>query len=271
MAVNVKLGRFGHGFMGLRVLLVLLLLVPMVSGATTIGSREQVHNEYVIPYNIQLGGIGGGLFQGESRVYATYSGILTDSDHVDNTNFVRGAITISAFGPGTNIAAAAPVISVMESTCLSNLVLSSSSGIATTRSWATTTYEVSFDETVVDQDKCRTIFRVTQTGATAYVLEIPTVWFNDDPDMNAFETLTGVSGWEFLAFLGVVVVSILFWSRSKDEIVQVFSGAFLVFAGALAISMYAAWIGWMAFGAVLAVLGCYFIIRSGLDALTNNG
>lgn len=249
--------------------LVLLMMIPAASAATTMGAREHVHDEYVIPYNIQLGGIGGGLFQGETRVYAVYSPVLTDSDHDNSTDYVRGRISISAFGPGTNIAAGAAAITVQETTCLSNTLISSSSGIATTRSWATATYEVAFDETVEDQDKCSTVFRVTQTGATAYVLDMPAVWFNDDPDMNAFESLTGVGGWEFIVFLAIIVLAVLFWSRSKDEIVQIFSGVILALAGAVAIAMYAAWMGWVPFGAVLAVLGTYFIIRSTIDALTD--
>lgn len=253
------------------VLVALLLLIPVAAGASTIADREHVHDRYVIPYNIQLGGVGGGLFQGQSEVYVVYAPVLSDSDHDNNDGAVRGTVTISAYGPGTNIAAQAATISVITTTCLSNTLISSSGGIATTRSHATATYEVRFDNTVADQDKCRTVFRVTQTGATAYVLDIPSVWFNDDPDLNAFEALTGVDGQSFLIFLAVIVLAILFWSRSTDEIVQIFSGVVLALAGAVAIAMYAAWTGWVPFGAVLVVLGAYFIIKSGLEALTSNG
>lgn len=86
---------------------------------------------------------------------------------------------------------------------------------------------------------------------------------------NAFEQLTGVGGIEFLAFLAVITLAVVLWSRSKDDIVQMFCGIILGLFGAIAISLHASWVGWVPFGAMLAVLGIYFIIRSVIDWITD--
>ena len=249
------------------VLCLLLLAAPVVSAATTIPDRGHVRDEYRIPYTVLVSGIGGGLFMGDTTVYVVYSPVLSDSDHDNETGWVRGSVSISAFGPGTNVVdpGAIPSISVESTTCLTNTVQHTSSGQDTGRTWASTNYEVTFDASSVDHAKCQTVFKVEQSGNIAYTLFIPVVFFNDDPSQSAFESVTALGGWEFLAFLSVIGLAVMFWSRSRDEIVQLFSGLLLVLMGAVGISLYADWIAWLGFGSSLVVLGAYFIIRSSME------
>lgn len=82
---------------------------------------------------------------------------------------------------------------------------------------------------------------------------------------SAFEELTGATGIEFLVFLVVITVAVVLWSRATDEIVQVFTSVLLMFFGSIAISFYSLWIGWVPFGAAIAVLGGYMLLRSVID------
>lgn len=81
----------------------------------------------------------------------------------------------------------------------------------------------------------------------------------------AFEDLTGATALEFLLFLAVIGLTLLFWSRSKDEVVQVFCALLLFLFSAVAISLRGEWVAWVPFGAVLGVLGGYLLLRSALD------
>lgn len=81
----------------------------------------------------------------------------------------------------------------------------------------------------------------------------------------AFESLTGATALEFLLFLAVIGLTLMFWSRSKDEVVQIFCALLLFLFSAVAISLRAEWVPWLAFGAVLGVLGGYLLVRSAID------
>lgn len=81
----------------------------------------------------------------------------------------------------------------------------------------------------------------------------------------AFEELTGLSGPEFLVFIAVIGLTILLWSKSKDEVVQLFSGCLLILFGVIGIGLRDEWSAWIAFGAVMAIVGSYLVVRSGID------
>lgn len=89
-----------------------------------------------------------------------------------------------------------------------------------------------------------------------------------------FEALTGVTGVEFLVFLAVITMTVVIWSRSRDELVQMFCGVLLIFFSAIAILLgvtYQVFLqGWIAFGAVLGLLGVYLIVRQSIEWITEN-
>lgn len=255
-----------HGGGCLRLAWVLLVLLVPLAAAEQATQRTHVHDQYAIPYNVQLGGVGGGLFQGQTIIYVTYDPVLPDSDEADENGVVSGLVTVAAFGPGSNIVAATASSSVViNNGCGTASSVSSDSGVATTRSHHTQTWRVEFNNGAGDVDKCELVLRVSNTGATAYVLDVPVVFFNDDVQPTSFQQTTGLNGLEFLAFLAVIALTVLFWSRSKDEIVQVFCGVLLFFTAAISISLTNVWPAWMGFGAVLGVFGGYMIARSALE------
>jgi len=68
-----------------------------------------------------------------------------------------------------------------------------------------------------------------------------------------------------LLFVIVTTVAVFFWSKSKDEVVQIFMPVMLLFFAAIAIGMGEDWAGWVPFGVIMALLGCYMIIRTGWE------
>lgn len=183
---------------------VLLFLVPLAAAEP---ERFHVHDEYVIPYNVQLSGVGGGLFQGATMVYVTYDAVLPDSDEADALDAVYGHLTVTAYGPGNNIVAANASSSVILSTTGCTVTsVATSSGVATTRSHHTQTWRVDFDGSTIDRDRCDVLIRISNTGATAYVLDAPVTIYNADGqpvELRDFEA------WSALVFLGLMLLALM--------------------------------------------------------------
>lgn len=179
--------------------LVLLLLAPLAAG--------HVQDEYRIPYNVQIGGVGGGLFQGESLIYVTYDAVQPDSDEVDRLDRVSTLVTVTAFGPGSNIVAQAPTSSVIQSTgCAAPESVSTSTGVGTTRSHHTQTWRVTFDNAQADRDKCEFLIRVLNTGPTAFTMDIPVTVFNADGQE---PELRESPNWASVIFLAFVMLALM--------------------------------------------------------------
>lgn len=233
------------------VLVVVLFAAPVVGERAA--DREHVHDEYEVPYNVQLGGIGGGLFQGVTKVYVTYDPVLPDSDAINETNTVRGHITLAVYGPGSNIVAATAASSVIiNNGCGVATIVATSSGVATTRSHHTQTWRVFFDQTSRNPTYCELIVRVTNTGPTAYVLDLPVLFYNDDASTRPFFLATGLSAIEFVIFYSLMIVGFYLWSR-QDKAVQLFGVILIGSTAALAVGLIRAGADWVGLSMLLVL------------------
>lgn len=189
----------------LAVLLAFLAAVPSVGAghAGTGGiSTERVNDEYTIPYNVILGGLGGGLFQGEMKAYASYTVVHQDNEE-GGSNAVLVVLTISVFGPGSNLDAGAFSVTLTSHTCTTATQVATSTGTNTATSHATRTWEFLLDDDSANPTECAALVRVARTGALGFNLDVPATFKNSDGGLSPLEILTGV---DELALFGLFLI-----------------------------------------------------------------
>lgn len=197
-------------------LLALLLIVPGVSAAHGSGSQGgsglgadgggHIHTEYRVPFNVALGGLGGGLFQGEMVGYATYRGVVPDNDEGSSMNEATVRATVGFTGPGTNLDGGAFTVALISTTCNTAVLVASSAAVNTGVSHATATWDFAWDDTAANPESCTALIRVQRSGALAFTVDIPMRFINSDPQPTAFQDLTGLEGIEALALLLSIVL-----------------------------------------------------------------
>lgn len=177
--------------------LTLLVLIFTVAGASAsqsgsldIGPEHQ-HAEYVIPYNVILGGLGGGLFEGHVRVYVDYDAVRPDDDPIGTTDNVTGIVTVNAFAPGTNVADLQFTSSVLETDCDSIEKRHEDGGDAAEMSWYSVAYELQFDGEGDPVEQCGAVIAVENIGQAPFTLLVnPSIYNNDgDPTQGNLVTL----------------------------------------------------------------------------------
>lgn len=191
-------------------LLILLLVVP--SALAIESQRTHVHDEYIIPYNVGLGGLGGGLLQGDSHVHVTYDPVLADSDELDDNGTIIGRVAVNAIAPGSNVQATTITVSVTNSDCSSSVVVASS-GTATTTSYATTVLQFTWTDGDLLPESCQAIVHLEAVagGGTIWEINAPVRFYNDDAPVDG----DGITDF-WLPLLSLVVA--LVWCLHPDRL-----------------------------------------------------
>lgn len=76
---------------------------------------------------------------------------------------------------------------------------------------------------------------------------------------------TGLEGVDWIAILGLTLLSIYVWSLSHDLVVEVASAVLVMALGAALLLLAGSWIFTGTLGAITITLGVYMLIRSGID------
>lgn len=274
MAATVKWPPSVHKSMVKQILaaLVLLMLLPMAA-AEQEAQRTHVHDRYevVITADVVLG-FGVDIQQLGWLCDVVYDAVLPDSDESNTDQEVSAYVGVTCSGPGTVLfssgtPATVDAVTLNAPDACTVVEDFETAGASSTTRYVTAGYLVSFDQNSSDQDKCtaQLLISNSDTGEEWQIIA-PITIYNDDAQPSGFESVIGANALEFLLFWIIVAMAVFFWSRSKDEVVQIFMALLLMFAGAIAISLYAAWIGWVPMGLVIAVLGAYMLIRTGMEA-----
>lgn len=120
------------------------------------------------------------------------------------------------------------------------------------------------------------IAKITDPTTNATVATANNFRVESDGDLivpTNFETLTGVSAFEFMVLLGILFLAVLFWSRSTDFLIK-FTVGILCFIPAIIWMLLFVKVGWkgdLAFAAISGALGGYLLVRAGMDKALGRG
>lgn len=253
-------------------LVFLLVLSSPAQGFEQPAGNDSRMDVVTIPYQTDLPGFGLNFLSGEAFIYFISDRVVFDSDPVNGTNFASVDVSIYAAWPGTDLftASSPPTATLQDTTCESSTVLFGNQiEIGTAAAYRSHVERFTWsDET--NPDGCTAYYRVSSASDDIPVnIGYTFVFKNDDPEEVGLEHVAGVSSLDIAALVAWVLVGIMLWSRSKDDIVQIFGGLNVIVAGVVMLSMFDRWVFWVPIGATMAVLGSYLIIRSAIESTTD--
>lgn len=243
----------------LAVFLALLAAVPLASAAPGKGSStgERVNDEYSIPYNVVLGGIGGGLFQGQMKAYASYTVVHQDNE-AGGSNAALAVLTVSVVGPGSNLDAGGFSVTLTSHTCTTATQVATSTGTNTATSHSTRTWEFLLDDDSANPAECAALVRVARTGALGFTLDVPATFQNSDGGLSQLEILTGVDELILFGLFLVLFAAYAVMAFNRDP-ASVAGAAVVVLIVAVVLLVLATHILVLAVG---AIMGSVSVVRT---------